>query len=60
MTTSPRESTAAEELARRWASDPRWRGTARAHSAADVVRLAGRVREEHTLARRGAERLWRL
>ncbi|MFI0259498.1 isocitrate lyase, partial [Streptomyces sp. NPDC017056] len=60
MTTSPKERTAAEELARRWATDPRWRGTIRTHSAADVVRLAGSVREEHTLARRGAERLWRL
>ncbi|WP_030663984.1 isocitrate lyase [Streptomyces rimosus] len=50
---------AAAELARRWASDPRWRGVERRHGAADVVRLSGSVREEHTLARRGAERLWR-
>ncbi|WP_030020801.1 isocitrate lyase [Streptomyces monomycini] len=49
----------AEELARRWATDPRWQGTTRTHSAADVLRLSGSVREEHTLARRGAERLWR-
>ncbi|OKI01446.1 isocitrate lyase [Streptomyces sp. CB02923] len=49
---------AAEELARRWAADPRWQGTTRTHSAADVLRLSGSVREEHTLARRGAERLW--
>ena len=50
---------AAEELARRWATDPRWQGIERTHSAEDVVRLSGSVREEHTLARRGAERLWR-
>lgn len=50
---------AAEELARRWATDPRWQGTTRTHSAADVLRLSGSVREEHTLARRGAERLCR-
>ncbi|WP_432040105.1 3-hydroxyacyl-CoA dehydrogenase family protein [Streptomyces cucumeris] len=50
---------AAEELARRWATDPRWRGAERTHTAEDVVRLSGTVREEHTLARRGAERLWR-
>ncbi len=49
-----------ERLAREWASDPRWRGVQRSYGAADVVRLAGSVREEHTLARRGAERLWRL
>src|SRR5690606_8903117 len=50
---------AAEELARRWATDPRWKGIERTYSAEDVVRLSGSVREEHTLARRGAERLWR-
>lgn len=51
--------TTAEELAQRWASDPRWKGIERTYSAEDVVRLSGSVREEHTLARRGAERLWR-
>ncbi|PNE40778.1 isocitrate lyase [Streptomyces noursei] len=50
---------AAEELARRWATDPRWQGVERTYGADDVVRLSGSVREEHTLARRGAERLWR-
>ncbi|MFF2231433.1 isocitrate lyase [Streptomyces anulatus] len=50
---------AAEELARRWATDPRWKGIERTYSAEDAVRLSGSVREEHTLARRGAERLWR-
>ncbi len=50
---------AAEELARRWATDPRWQGIERTYGAQDVVRLSGSVREEHTLARRGAERLWR-
>ncbi|GHG36778.1 isocitrate lyase [Streptomyces zaomyceticus] len=50
---------AAEQLARRWATDPRWAGIERTYTAEDVVRLSGSVREEHTLARRGAERLWR-
>ncbi|MEU6250879.1 isocitrate lyase [Glycomyces sp. NPDC047010] len=49
---------AAERLAIEWESDPRWADTARDYSAADVVRLRGRVTEQHTLARRGAERLW--
>ncbi|MGI5341146.1 isocitrate lyase [Streptomyces sp. CA-181903] len=49
----------ARELARRWAEEPRWKGVERTYSAEDVVRLSGSVREEHTLARRGAERLWR-
>ena len=52
-------TTTAEELAQRWATDPRWSGVERSYSAADVVRLSGSVREEQTLARRGAERLWR-
>ncbi|MBF6046620.1 isocitrate lyase [Streptomyces sp. NRRL B-1677] len=51
--------TAAEALAQQWAEDPRWKGIERTYSAEDVVRLSGSVREEHTLARRGAERLWR-
>ncbi|WP_448073155.1 isocitrate lyase [Georgenia yuyongxinii] len=39
---------------------PRWAGIRRDYTAEDVVRLRGTVREEHTLARRGAERLWEL
>jgi isocitrate lyase len=49
----------AASLARRWATDPRWAGIERTYDARDVLRLSGSVREEHTLARRGAERLWR-
>ncbi|MFE0134731.1 isocitrate lyase, partial [Streptomyces sp. NPDC059037] len=49
----------AAELAQRWATDARWKGIERTYTAEDVVRLSGSVREEHTLARRGAERLWR-
>ena len=43
-----------------WAGNPRWKSIRRGYSAADVVRLRGSVRVEHTLARRGAEKLWRL
>jgi isocitrate lyase len=50
----------AEELERLWETDPRWAGVERPYSAEDVVRLRGSVRVEHTLARRGAERLWHL
>ena len=50
----------AEQLAHEWATDPRWAGVERTYTAEDVVRLRGRVVEEHTLARRGAERLWEL
>ncbi len=46
------------ELEQQWASDPRWAGVQRRYTAEDVIRLRGSVVEEHTLARRGAERLW--
>ncbi len=49
-----------EELQRDWAESPRWKGVKRGYSAEDVVRLRGSVVPEHTLARRGAEKLWRL
>ena len=48
----------AAALEKQWRDDPRWRGIERGYSAADVVRLRGSVAIEHTLARRGAERLW--
>jgi isocitrate lyase len=41
-------------------ADARWRGITRPYSPADVERVRGSVRIEHTLARRGAEKLWRL
>ena len=43
-----------------WATNPRWKGITRGYSAADVVRLRGSFPIEHTLARRGAEKLWNL
>src|SRR5215218_10054490 len=43
-----------------WASSPRWRGMRRDYQAEDVLRLRPQVLVEHTLARVGAERLWRL
>ncbi len=49
-----------DELARRWATDSRWAGVRREYSPAEVVRLRGTVHIESTLARRGAEKLWRL
>jgi isocitrate lyase len=58
-----RDASLAEQAARlagEWATDPRWRAVKRDYTARDVVRLRGSVQEEHTLARLGAERLWRL
>ena len=43
-----------------WAESPRWKGVQRDYCAEDVVKLRGSVLIEHTLARVGAEKLWRL
>ncbi len=43
-----------------WATNPRWKGIRRSYSAADVIRLRGSLAIEHTLARRGADKLWSL
>ena len=48
------------QLEKDWATNPRWKGIKRGYSAADVVRLRGSFQVEHTLARRGAEKLWDL
>ena len=50
----------AEQLQREWRDNPRWKGVERGYQAEDVVKLRGSVAIEHTLARRGAEKLWRL
>ncbi|MDJ0739757.1 MAG: isocitrate lyase [Gammaproteobacteria bacterium] len=47
-------------LEKDWAENPRWANVQRGYSAADVVRLRGSIQPEHTLARRGAEKLWEL
>ena len=48
----------AEQLQQSWDTDSRWATVERTYTAEDVVRLRGRVQEEHTLARRGSEKLW--
>ena len=49
----------AEQLKLDWANNPRWAGITRSYSAEDVVRLRGTVQIEHSLARLGAEKLWK-
>ena len=53
-----REEVAA--LERDWAENLRWKGVRRGYRAEDVARLRGSLRVEHTLAKRGAEKLWQL
>ncbi|HET9291673.1 MAG TPA: isocitrate lyase [Actinomycetes bacterium] len=53
-------ATAPNRLPEDWSTSPRWRGIRREYTADDVYRLRPQVLVEHTLARVGAERLWRL
>ena len=50
----------AARLKKDWAENPRWKGVKRGYTAEDVVHLRGSIHIEHTLARRGAEKLWKL
>jgi isocitrate lyase len=50
----------AQALAKEWSDNSRWNGIKRNYTAEDVVRLRGSVMVEHTLAKRGSEKLWNL
>src|ERR671929_1739806 len=47
------------EIEQEWRA-PRWEGITRPYTAEDVARLRGSIKIEYTLARMGAERLWKL
>jgi isocitrate lyase len=49
-----------EKLEQAWATEPRWKGITRPYAEKDVRQLRGSMPIEHTLARVGAERLWKL
>jgi isocitrate lyase len=49
----------AEQIKLDWTNNPRWKGIKRNYTAEDVVRLRGTVHVEHSLARLGAEKLWK-
>jgi len=46
------------QLKKDWSDNPRWSGIKRGYSPEDAVKLRGSLHVEHTLARRGAEKLW--
>jgi len=48
------------KLEREWTENSRWKGVERPYDAAEVFRLRGSITIEHTLARMGSEKLWRL
>jgi isocitrate lyase len=47
-------------LKKDWAENPRWKGLKRGYTAEDVVRLRGSLKVEYTLAKVGAEKLWKM
>lgn len=49
-----------KQLQENWEMDERWKGITRPYTAEDVIRLRGSIDIEYTLARRGAEKLWKL
>ncbi|WP_284036824.1 isocitrate lyase [Neobacillus sp. 114] len=48
------------QLQESWEMDARWNGITRPYTAEDVIKLRGSIDIEHTLARKGAEKLWKL
>jgi isocitrate lyase len=58
--TRPERTAAVDAVELEWAESPRWSGIDRDYAAEDVIRLRGSLRIEHSLARHGAEKLWRL
>jgi isocitrate lyase len=49
----------AAQIKEQWETNPRWKGIKRTYTAEDVVKLRGSVEIEYSLARNGAERLWK-
>ncbi len=49
-----------EDLTQEWAANPRWNGVLRPYSAEQVIKLRGSLKLSYTLARMGAEKLWKM
>jgi isocitrate lyase len=50
----------AKQLEKSWKENPRWKGITRPYKAEEVLRLRPSVHVEHSLARHGADKLWKL
>jgi len=50
----------AQQLEAEWKNNPRWQGLVREYSGKDVLKLRTSIKIEYTLAKRGADRLWRM
>ncbi|OMQ11198.1 isocitrate lyase [[Flexibacter] sp. ATCC 35103] len=48
-----------QELINDWITNPRWKGVERPYTATEVVTLQGSYQIEHSIAKMGAQKLWR-
>nr|WP_294780113.1 isocitrate lyase [uncultured Flavobacterium sp.] len=48
-----------QELINDWITNPRWKGVERPYTASEVVTLQGSYQIEHSIAKMGAQKLWR-
>ncbi|KIO52991.1 isocitrate lyase [Flavobacterium hibernum] len=48
-----------QELINDWITNPRWKGVERPYTATEVVTLQGSYQIEHSIAKIGAQKLWR-
>ena len=49
-----------QKIQKDWNENPRWRGVQRDYTAADIYRLRGSVAIEHSIAKSGAQKLWKM
>lgn len=48
-----------QELITEWTTNPRWKGIERPYTAEEVVKLQGQYKIEYSIAKLGAEKLWK-
>ncbi len=49
----------AKDIQNEWDTNPRWKNVKRDYTAEEVVKLSGSVRIDYSLAKQGAEKLWK-
>ena len=49
----------AAALKKEWESSARWKGVKRPYTAEEVINISGSVQVEYSIARNGAEKLWK-
>ncbi len=49
-----------QKLEQEWKNEERWQGITRPYTAEEVIRLRGSLDIDHTIARKGSEKLWNL